>query len=151
MLEKAKEWGVSLNIKINLPRNLSLENYVKNPGRPIAPPVNLNEPNRNIPFGVRGRHRHKHVNRRLQQTLLYIGVRANPDGHEPLTEIAIDTTTPSTSARTYGRIALGPRRLTFEESPPLNVEATPTLDQTEDFDFGSIDEHFGRLSLFDIE
>lgn len=132
-------------------RNIQLEEALQNPSTlsVSSRQPNLNQPIRNIPFGIRGRRR---CRRNTYTVIRYIGMRCNPDHSEyeeaPLVQV-IETPEP-TPTRTYGRVALGPRRLTFgpEESPPRNV-VSPTAEISEpyDLDYEILDEMFGQLTI----
>lgn len=133
------EMDVDTNIKIMVPRNGGLEKYLLERAALNRRRNRLSMPIRNIPFGVRGARR---IRNRRPTTIVYIGIRANPDNameakNAPTPWIPPRPATPRPSVY---------RRLTFTPSPPLHVIDSPPVAEDSLVDF-SFNDAFGSLSL----
>lgn len=127
MKAKLIEMDVAVNTAIQVQRHTGFESHLLT-RRNVAmrPRLNSLPAVRNIPFGVRGRRR----NRRVQSTIMFVGIQANPDGTAQRSPVQA---TPSPQMRPGQWIpARGPtphrvyRRLTFTSptSPDQNVLAS---------------------------
>lgn len=131
MKKKIVEMDVATNVKVVLPRNSSLEAHLLQNAAAIRNRRLLSAPIKNIPFGIRGRRRVR------RQTVLFIGMRPNPDNvrqNQPSTSsLSAPAQTPSTSAQPP-----------TPESPARNVVDASNDNSCIELTFS---DAFGRLSL----
>lgn len=78
MKKKAKEFDVSMALKILVPRRIELEQFLIDRATAIRQRRMSTQDRRHLPFGVRGRKRIRAC--RYTTSILYVGLNPNLDG-----------------------------------------------------------------------